>query len=139
MSIGSQRTVASGTGGRHRFLDAGGCRDEGIRPCEFKKLHNVGADSDGDHADTAGAAADEVADDETEAGGIEGGNIGDVEDVETWKLLAGPRVEVKDVDHDERFEDAVHFVCSEGSREPEDERAVFFIFDAFNGELRTLP
>ena len=129
----------SGTRGSKGFLDAGGRGDEGVCPCEFKKLHHVGADSDGDDANTASAAADKVADDETESGGIEGRNVSDVEDVETGKLLAGRGVEIKDVDHGKRLEDAVHLICSEGSREPEDERAAFFIFDAFNGELRTLP
>jgi hypothetical protein len=80
-----------------------------------------------------------VADDETESGGIEGGNLGDVEDVETGKLLAGCGVEIKDVDYGKRFEDAVHLICSEGSREPEDERAAFLIFNTLDGELRTLP
>ena len=80
-----------------------------------------------------------MTDDKTEPRGIQSGNVGDIEDVESGTLLAWGRLEFEDVDDGERFEDAVHIVGRESSGELEDEHASFFIFDSFDGELRTLP
>ena len=113
--------------------------DEGVDPGEFKKLLDVRAGSNGDDTNTARARANEMTDDQAEAGGVQCGNVRDVEDVESWAFFAGRGLEFEDVDDSQGLEDAVHFIRRKGSREPEDEDAPLLVLDAFNGKFRTLP
>jgi hypothetical protein len=80
-----------------------------------------------------------MTDNQSETGGIESRNLGDVEDVEGWTFFARRRFKLENVDNSERFEDGVHVVGREASSEPEDEYASVLIQDAFDGELWTLP
>ena len=121
------------------FFDACGGWNQRIGSRELEKLHDVGADTDGDDANTTRAAADEVADDEAQSRGIESGNLSDIEDVEAGKFFARGWIEVEDIDDGKRLEDTVHLIRGEGPRELEDECIVFFILNAFDGELGTLP
>ena len=129
----------SGSRSGNGFVDGCGRWDEGINPCEFEKLLDVGANPDGDDAHTPGAGANEMTDDEAKAGGVHGGDVGDVEDVEGWALLARRWFEFEDVHGGQGFEDAIHVVRCKGSAEPKDEHALFFIFNAFDFKLGTLP
>lgn len=135
MSLLSGSRDRSGDGFRNSC--SGG--DKGIDSGEFEKLLDVRAGSDGNDTNTSRARANEMTDDQTEAGGVQCGNVGDIEDVEGWAFLARRRLEFEDVDDGQGFEDAVHFVRCKGSREPEDEDASLLVLDAFNGEFRTLP
>jgi hypothetical protein len=80
-----------------------------------------------------------MTDDEAETGGIQAGDLGNVEDVQRGPLFAGGWLELEDVDDSQGLEDRVHVVGCESSSELEDENASFFIFCAFDGELLTLP
>lgn len=133
------RALSSSSRSGDSFLNRSGHGDKSIDLCEFKKLENVGAHSDGNDANTPGAGADEMTDDEAETRGIESGNLSDVEDVKKRTLFAGRGFEFEDVDDSERFEDGIHIVGRKSSGELKDEHASQFIFDAFDGELLTLP
>jgi len=71
----------------------------------------------------------------TQAGGIQIGNIGQVEDVEGRRRVARRGLETQLFVQGNGPESAEHIACGEGSAETDDQRAGSFAFLACDSEL----